>query len=126
MRIGSDDSFLSLERVEQEGPTLVWRIQAAIVGAGCIAAVCRRAKVAITDGTLERMADFSAHRVQQFKVILSHGGWLRVKREPRGRTLVRYRVGRLSSGATLEGKVRLKGKAGEVFCREVEGLLCLQ
>jgi hypothetical protein len=93
---------------------------------GCFAAFHGRTKVHTTDDTLGRLANFTAHRAQHVKVMLSHGGWLQIKREPRGRTLVRYRVGRLSAGAALEGKVRLKGKSGEVFCRELEGLLCLQ
>ena len=123
MRIGSDDSFLSLERVGQEGPTVVWRIAAAVTGVGCIVAVHGRAEVRTTDETPERVANFKANRVQQFELMLSQGGWLRIKRDRRGRTLVRYRLGQLSAGAALEGKVRLEGECAKAFCRDLGGLL---
>ena len=82
MRIGSDDSFLSLERVEQEGKTIVWRVAAAVSGVGCLAAVQGRATVLATPETTERMARFKANRLQQFEVSLSQGGWLRLKLDP--------------------------------------------
>jgi hypothetical protein len=126
MRIGSDDRFLSLERVQQEGKTIVWRVAAAITGVGCIAAVQGRARVQPTDEIPERMARFRTNRVQQFEVTLSQGGWLRLKRDPKGRTLVRYRLGQLSAGAALEGKLRLEGKTAKAFCRELGELLWLQ
>jgi len=126
MRIGSDDSFLSLERVEQEGKTIVWRVAAAVTGVGCIAAVQGRARVLPTDETTERMARFKAKRAQQFEVALSQGGWLRLKRDPKGRTLVRYRLGQLSASAALEGKLSLEGKSAKAFCHELGELLWLQ
>jgi hypothetical protein len=126
MRIGTDDSFLSLERVEQVGPTVVWRIAAAVAGAGCFAAVHGRTKVHTTDDTLGRVANFTAHRVQKVELMLSRGGWLRIKRDPNGGTLVRYRLGQLTAGASLEGKVYLEGESAKAFCRELGGLLWLQ
>jgi hypothetical protein len=126
MRIGSDDSFLSLERVEQESKTVVWRVAAAVTSVGCIAAVQGRAKVHTTDETPERIARFKANQVRQFELMLSQGGWLRIKRDPKGRTLVRYRLGQLSAGAALEGKLRLEGESAKAFCRELRELLWLQ
>lgn len=123
MRINTDDSFLSLERVEPEGPSVVWRVQAAVASEGCIVAVHGRTKVRTTDDTPERLADFTAHRAQRLDLVLSKGGWLRLKRAPSGRTLVRYRFGRLSAGASLEGEVRLDGKSAEACCQELGGLL---
>ena len=126
MRIGSDDSFLSLERVEREGKTVVWRVAAAVTGVGCIAAVHGRAKVHTTDETPDRIANFKANRVQQFELMLSQGGWLRIRRDPKGRTLVRYRLGQLSAGAALEGRLHLDGKSAKAFCHELGELLWLQ
>ena len=93
MRIGSDDRYLSPERVGQEGPTVVSRIAAAVTGAGCVAAAHGRTKVRAPTEASGRLADFKAHRVQQLELILSQRGWLRIKREAKGRTLVRYRRG---------------------------------
>jgi hypothetical protein len=126
MRIGSDDSFLSLEKVEQIGATVTWRIAAAIAGVGCFAAVHGRTKVRTTEETLGQIANFKARRIQQFELMLSQGGWLRLGRDPKGRTLVRYRVGQVRAGASLEGKVRLEDDSADVFCRELRGLLCMQ
>ena len=123
MRMGSGDSFLSLERVGPDGPAIVWRISAAVAGAGCIAAVHGQAKVFAMDETPAQLAGFTDHRVQRFELTLSEGGWLRIKRVPSGRTLVRYRVGQWKAGMALEGEVRLEGEAAEAFCREIGSLL---
>jgi len=123
MRIGSDDSFLSLERVGQEGPAVVWRVAAAVTGLNCFATFHGRAKVHTIEETPERIANFKANRVRRFELMLSHGGWLRVKRDRRGRTLVRFRLGQFRAGAALEGKVRLEGESATAFCRDLRGLL---
>ena len=123
MRIGSEESFLRLEKVGREGPAVVWEVTAAIHGAGCIAAVHGLTKVRTTDGDLDRMDDFAAHQARQFELKLSQGGWLRIRRDPKGRTLVNYRLGHLRKGAALEGKVRLEGESAKAFCRELEELL---
>jgi hypothetical protein len=123
MQIDSGDSFLSLERVGQAGPTVVWRVAAAVTAVNCIAAVQGRAKVLATDETPQRIANFQANRVRQFDLALSDGGWLRLRRDRRGRTLVRYRLGRLRAGAALEGKLRLEGEPAKTFCQNLGGLL---
>ncbi|MDD1750245.1 MAG: hypothetical protein LUO89_10265 [Methanothrix sp.] len=123
MRINTDDRFLSLERVEPQGTGVVWQIQAAVASEGCIVAVHGRATVRTTEETPEQVADFTAHRAQRLDLMLSKGGWLRLKRAPGGRTLVRYRFGRLSAGASLEGELRLEGESAEACCRELGGLL---
>ena len=123
MRIGSDDSFLRLERVGQEGPAVVCEVTAGIHGAGCIAAVHGVTRVCTSGEALEQMEDFIAHKARRFELTLSQGGWLRIRRDPKGRTLVNYRLGQLRTGAALEGKVRLEGEPAKAFCRELGGLL---
>ena len=123
MRINTDDRFLSLERVGPDGPRVVWQVQATVAGDGCVMAVHDRVKVHTTDETPERVADFAAHRAQRLELMLSKGGWLRVNRAPSGRTLLRYRFGQLSAGASLEGEVRLEGEPAEMCCRELAQLL---
>ncbi len=123
MRIGSDDSFLRLERVGQEGPAVVCEVTAGIHGAGCIAAVHGVTRLCPSDEALEQMGDFIADRARRFELTLSQGGWLRIRRDPKGRTLVNYRLGHLRTGAALEGKVRLEGASAKAFCRELGELL---
>ena len=123
MRIGSDDTFLSLERVGQDGPTVVWRFAAAVSRVGCVAAVCGRAQVQTTDETPGRIAEFNTNRVQRFELMLSQGGWLRIKRDRRGRTLVCYRLRQPRADAALEGKIRLEGEGAKAFCRDLGRLL---
>jgi len=102
---------------------VVWEVTAAIHGAGCIAAVHGLTKVRAGEGGLERMDDFIAHQARQFELTLSQRGWLRIRRDPKGRTLVTYRLGHLRTGAALEGKVRLEGESAKAFCRELGELL---
>ncbi len=123
MCIGSDNNFLSLEKVAHEDPTVTWRFLAAAAGAGCVAAVHGEANVITTDETPTQVADFMAHRAQRLDLILSEGGWLRVKRNPSGRALVRYRVCQLKASLVLEGEVRLEPDPAEAFCRELGGLV---
>ncbi len=123
MCIGSENSFLSLERVEQEDPTVAWRFLAAAAGAGCVAAVHGQANVITTEETPAQVADFMAHRAQRLDLVLSEGGWVRIKRNPNGRALVRYRVSQLKASLVLEGEVRLEPEPAEAFCRELGGLL---
>jgi hypothetical protein len=124
MRIESDHSHLCIERIGQEGPTVVWRIEASVRGLGWkFAAAHDQVRADAADDTSKRLADFAAHRVQRFEMMLLEGGWLRIKRDPEGCILVRYRVGQVSTGAALEGEVLLKGKAANVFCGELSGLL---
>ncbi len=123
MRIDSDNSYLSLEKVEQPGSALIWRVAAAVAHDGCLAAVHGRARVHRTDQTPVEIANFAARRAQRFELTLSRGGWLRVNRGPSGRTLVRYRLAQWGAGASLEGRVRLERGTTEAFCRELGGLL---
>jgi hypothetical protein len=123
MRIDSENNFLSIERVGQEGSTVVWRMVAAAANDGCFAAVCSRAKVHTTDETSARIAKFAAGQAQRFELMLSRSGWLRIRRGHSGRTLVRYRLGQWGAGASLEGKVCLEGESATAFCRELRGLL---
>jgi len=123
MHINTNDRFLSLERVAGEGPDVVWQVQASVANKSCVVAVHDRVTVHTTDETPKRVANFTAHRAQRLELMLSKGGWLRLNRAPSGSTLIRYRFGRLSAGAALEGEVRLEGESAETCCRELGGLL---
>ncbi len=123
MRISTDDRFLSLERVGTEQLDVIWRIQATVAGEGCVVAVHDRVKVHTTDETPGRVADFTARRAKRLELMLSKGGWLRLNRASDGCTLIRYRLGRLTAGTSLEGEVRLEGESAEACCRELGGLV---
>ena len=123
MRIGTDNSYLSLERVEHSGSGVVWQVVAAVAHDGCLAAVHGRPRVHTTNQTPAKIADFAARRAQRFELRFSQGGWLRVKRGSGGCTLVRYRLAQWGAGASLEGRVRLERGSTAAFCRELRGLL---
>jgi hypothetical protein len=124
MRIGSDDSYLSVERVGQEGSNVFWRIEAAVAGGGWrFTAIHDRVQVDTTGETFGRIRDFTSHRIQQFEMILAQGVGLHAKRDLSGRVLIRYRVGQVSPCAALEGAAVLKGETVDAFCRQLEGLL---
>ena len=124
MNIGADYSFLSVRRVGQYSPDLVWRVEAALLGPGWKFTVAHeRVKAKAGKATLKQIADFAARKTRQLKMALLHGGWLRMKRQRRDRILVRYRVCDASAGTAIEGKVGLAGESAERFCRELGGPL---
>jgi hypothetical protein len=124
MRIGSDDTFLRVEKIGQQGPTVTWRVAAAVSSPGCwFAAMHHSVEVADTCETARRIADFMARNVHRIEILLLQGGWFRVKRHPSGSLLVRYRVGQANSGTALEGEVSLNGEAADAFCRQLGGLV---
>jgi hypothetical protein len=124
MRIGSNDNYVLLERVGQDGSATLLRIEAATLGADWrFAVVHEQVRLNAADETRQTVADFTAHRLQRFKIMFSEGGWLWGKRDPAGNMLVRYRVGQFSAGAALEGEVVLGVAAGDTFCRKLGALL---
>jgi hypothetical protein len=71
MRIGSDNNFLSVERVEQEAPAITWRIAAAIGSPGWwAAAMHERVKLDSTPEAAARGADFAAGATQRLELRL--------------------------------------------------------
>jgi hypothetical protein len=124
MRIGSDDNFLRVEKVGQRGPTVTWRVVAAVGGPGWwFAALHHCVEVSDPCEAARRIADFTGCKVQRIEIILLQGGWFRIKRHPSGSLLVRYRVGQANSGAALEGEVSLNVEAADAFCRQLGDLL---
>src|SRR3974390_3358980 len=101
MRIGQKDNSLYIERIAKN-PSLIWRFEATIVGAGWMfAGMHDRVVVHTSTETAKEMASFAARTSHRLDVELSEGGWLRLKRDARGYLLIRYRVGRLGAGAAL-------------------------
>jgi hypothetical protein len=75
---------------------------------------------------VDAVADFTALKIHQIEVPLSDGGWLLIKRPPKGFILVRYRVTRRGVGASLHGRMVLEGQAAKAFCDDLSELLCRQ
>lgn len=124
MRIGRDDNFLVIEKVEPWEPGSAWRVEAVITGAGCrFAAV--HSKVTI-ETSVESLAeaggflDLSEHRLD---LRLSEGGWLRLKRNSKGCIIVHYRLVRWEMWAAMEGEILVEREHTAEFCRELKALL---
>ena len=127
MRIGDKYNSLSIEKIEPAEPHSGWRFEAAAAGAGWkFAAVHDTVTVRCSDDALKQAVDFAILQSPQIEVLLSEGGWLRIKRDLRGYIVVRYRLGRLTLGAAVEGEVILDIKAGDAFCKEFSQLLLPQ
>jgi len=123
MRIGHDDNFLCIEKLGQT-PCPVWRLEATVRGAGWIlAAVYDRVLVGASHEALKQIAGFAQLRLQCAEVELSEGGWILLKRDGRGYILVQYRLGRLKTGAALEGEIVLEVEPAKAFCQELLTLL---
>ena len=72
---------------------------------------------------LKQTLDFSILQIPRVEIALSEGGWLRIKRDFRGRIVVRYRLVRLDVGAAVEGEVVLEAERADAFCRDLIALL---
>src|SRR5512138_2623758 len=98
MRIGSDQNFLVIERVDGNISECGWRLEAAVSGLGWSFAVTdEKLSVDTCRETLQQINDFADLKLHRIQINLSEGGWLRVKRDPQGQVLVRYRVNRLKA-----------------------------
>jgi hypothetical protein len=123
MQIKTDDTFLAIERVRKNGATAVWELQTAVTGTTCVVATCRQARVRADGEVRKRVSDFAAQRARRLELLLPRVGWLRLRRGLSGQTVVRYRVGGLSGGSSVEGELRLEGKATQACCHELRKLL---
>ena len=127
MRIGSDDNWVCLERVGPPHPPSVFRFTALAIGAGWKFAVTgQQVLVYRSNEILDDIADFTALKIHQVELPLSDGGWLLIKRPPKGFILVRYRVTRRGVGASLLGRIVLEGDAAKAFCDDLSIFLCKQ
>jgi hypothetical protein len=124
MRIGSSDNFLALEKTNSDVPSSGWKLKAVVTGQGWSFSTVDEKLIVDTSGeTCQQVREFSELNVHRIQVNLSEGGWLRVKRDPQGRVLVRYRVNRLKIGAAAEGEIVLDAVAAIPFCKELQALL---
>lgn len=124
MRIGDRSNYLSIERIEASAQNCVWHCEAAAVCAGWkVVAVHDQVVVNQWEEALQQALDFVILQIPRVEVGLSEGGWLRIRRDIRGHIVVRYRLGRLSAGAAIEGEVVLDARSGDDFCRELTAVL---
>jgi len=120
MRIGDRGNYLSIERIEPSAQACVWHCEAAAVCAGWkVVAVHDQVVVHQWEEALQQALDFDILQIPRMEFGLSEGGWLRIRRDMRGHVVVRYRLGRLSAGAAVEGEVVLDSRSGDEFCKEL-------
>lgn len=124
MRIGSANSFLSIEKDTSQGSACIWQLEAAMTGDSW--------SFAYADGHIcvessrelrKELIAFEAIKTQRLHIMLSEGGWLRVKRDARGYILIAYQLAQLSAGATVRGEVVLEPESGSELCRQLALLL---
>ena len=124
MRIGDRSNYLSIERVEASTQSCIWHCEAAAVCAGWkVVAVHDQVVVHQWEEALQQALDFVILQIPRIEVGLSEGGWLRIRRDIRGHIVVRYRLGRLSAGAAVEGEVVLDPRSGDEFCKDLTAVL---
>ena len=127
MRIGSDDNWICIERVQPAQPASVCRFTAVATGAGWrFAATGEQVLVYVSNETMDDIGDFTALKIHQIELGLSDGGWLLIKRHIKGFILVRYRATCRSVGASLQAEIVLEAEAAKAFCNDLSELLCKQ
>jgi hypothetical protein len=124
MRVGRDDNFLSIERIQPGDPHSPWRIEAVATSkAQRFSAVHERVILENSLTTAQQFAVFEALKTQKVEIPLTEGGWLRLERDARGYITVCYRISCWNLGAVLKGKVTVEGEFAGSFCREFAVLL---
>jgi len=124
MRIGRDDNFFSIEKLDPDDPYSPWRVEAVATGAGQrFSTVHDRVILHTSEQAVQQFADFEALRTQRVEVALTEGGWLRLERDARGYITGHYRVAGSRARAVLEGEVTVEGEFAGSFCRQFGALL---
>ncbi|HWX18445.1 MAG TPA: hypothetical protein VN578_00940 [Candidatus Binatia bacterium] len=124
MRIGCNDNFLAIEKVEPWEPGSPCRVEAVITGAGCrFTAVHNKVLIEPSGDMLEQAAGFLNLSEHRLDLQLSEGGWLRLKRNSKGCIIVHYRLVRWDMWAAMEGEILVGRESAEEFCRELKALL---
>jgi hypothetical protein len=124
MRIGRDDNFLSLERVEPNDPHSTWRVEAVATAKGQrFTAVHDRVMLDTSEETIQQFAEFESLATQRVEVRLTEGGWVRLERDTRGAVTVSYRLASWKGHAVLKGEAIVDGEFAGACCRELAALL---
>jgi hypothetical protein len=124
MRIGQDDNFLTVERLDSDASFSAYRVAAVAKGSHTEFRCCHDAVVFDTsEKSSQLLADFQELKVHSIDLPISEGGWLRLCRGAHGQIAVRYRVGHWRLAAALEGEVLVDGEFANRFCAELRTLL---
>ena len=126
MRIGRDNNFLAIERVDAGEPDCACRMEAVITGpGGCFSAVHGNIVVDTSEATTQQAEAFLEVTEHRLDLPLSEGGWLRMKRNSKGCIIVHYRLVRWEMWAAMEGEILVERESASDFCNELKALLCL-
>jgi hypothetical protein len=125
MRIGTDNNFLSLERVEPDDPHSPWRVEAVASASGQrFTAAHDRVMLDASEKTIQQLAEFESLQAQGVEVVLTEGGWVRLERDAHGAVSVSYRLASWKGHAVLKGELIVDGEFAGACCRELAALLC--
>jgi hypothetical protein len=124
MRIGQDDNYLTVERLDPEASFSAYRVEAVTRGSQSEFRCCHDAVVFDTSEKSSRLlADFQELKLHSIELPISEGGWIRVGRDAHGQITVHYRVAHWRLAAALEGQILVDGEFANRFCTELRLLL---
>ncbi len=127
MRVGSDDNWICIERVEPPETVSAYRFTAAATGFGWrFAASGEQVLLCVSNGIVDDFIDFAALKSHRIELALSDGGWLLIRRNIKGFLILRYRVGCRNVGAALQGELMVEPEAAQAFYNDFKALLCKQ
>ncbi len=124
MRIGSDNNFFSITKVEAQDPYSPYQVEAVINAPEFnFAGVHERVILAIPDSISAELAEFESLKSNLLDIRLAEGGWLRFKRNIRGTIIFHYRLCRWQLGTAFEGEIIVEGEFAAGLCRDLRSLL---
>jgi len=124
MRIGLENNFFSITKIDPQGPDSAYLVEAAAAGEGFqVRGVHETVTLPISPSVLAEFADFESLKNSLLELRLSEGGWLRLNRNIRGTIVCHYRLCRWQLGAAFEGEIIVDGEFATALCRELKSLL---
>ena len=126
MRIGDDQDYLLIEKVDSGDPHSGFRIEGkAKASRAEFSGMNDCVHFDITDDLSRGLDEFEALRQKDLDVMMTEGCNLRLSRDAHGNILVHYRIAhwKLGREVGLDGVAQVDGESGQRFCRDFRKLV---
>lgn len=124
VQLGNEENFLRIESKPLYGSNTLLKIEAVATASGCrFTAVHDRIVIDSSEETKKRFADFTTLNTVEFELLLSEGGWIRLKRDVKGYVVVGYRIADWKASAAMEVEIIVEGEFTQQLYNDIAALL---